>query len=113
MLNDGVARRASRAVHRGLAQRREVLNEQLVPLFEDARLAPGDGADLTVRFGTREDRDEFETRLLEAGVESGHESTLWTNSGDGLVLSFAHLTAGDFDVAVDTVAQTIATLGRA
>ena len=113
LLNDGVARRASRAVHRGLAQRREVLNEQLVPLFEDARLAPGDGADLTVRFGTREDRDEFETRLLEAGVESGHESTLWTNSGDGLVLSFAHLTAGDFDVAVDTVAQTIATLGRA
>ena len=113
LLNDGVARRASRAVHRGLAQRREVLNEQLVPLFEDARLAPGDGADLTVRFGTREDRDEFETRLLEAGVESGHESTLWTNSGDGLVLSFAHLTAGDFDVAVDTVAQTLATLGRA
>ena len=57
LLNDGVARRASRAVHRGLAQRREVLNEGLVPLFEDARLAPGDGADLTVRFGTREERD--------------------------------------------------------
>ena len=113
LLNDGVARRASRAVHRGLAQRREVLNEQLVPLFKGARLAPGDGADLTVRFGTREERDEFETRLLEAGIASGHESTLWTNSGDGLVLSFAHLSAGDFDVAVDTVAQTLATLGRA
>ena len=113
LLNDGVARRASRAVHRGLAQRREVLNEQLVPLFKGARLAPGDGADLTVRFGTRGERDEFETRLLEAGIASGHESTLWTNSGDGLVLSFAHLSAGDFDVAVDTVAQTLATLGRA
>ena len=113
LLNDGVARRASRAVHRGLAQRREVLNERLVPLFGGARLAPGDGADLTVRFGTREERDEFETRLLEAGIASGHESTLWTNSGDGLVLSFAHLSAGDFDVAVDTVAQTLATLGRA
>uniref|UniRef100_UPI00288A56CB aminotransferase-like domain-containing protein n=1 Tax=Corynebacterium haemomassiliense TaxID=2754726 RepID=UPI00288A56CB len=112
LLNDGVARRTSRAVHRGLAQRREVLNERLVPLFDGVRLAPGDGADLTVRFGTREERDGFETCLLEAGIESGHESTLWTNSGDGLVLSFAHLSAGDFDVAVDTVAQTLATLGR-
>ena len=65
-----------------------------------------------MRFGTREERDGFETCLLEAGIESGHESTLWTNSGDGLVLSFAHLSAGDFDVAVDTVAQTLATLGR-
>ena len=50
---------------------------------------------------------------LRPGIASGHESTLWTNSGDGLVLSFAHLSAGDFDVAVDTVAQTLATLGRA
>lgn len=112
LLNDGVAHRASRAVHRGLARRREILNERLVPLFDGARLAPGDGADLTVHFDTREERDEFEARLLEAGIESGHESTMWTNSGDGLVLSFAHLSAGDFDVALSTVAQTLATLGR-
>ena len=112
LLNDGVARRASRAAHRGLAQRRGILNEQLVPLFKGARLAPGDGADLTLRFGTQEERDKFEQRLLEAGIESGHESTLWTNSGDGLVLSFAHLSAGDFEQAVNSVSQTISTLGR-
>ena len=112
LLDDGVARRTSSAVHRGLAQRREVLNEQLVPLFKGARLAPGDGADLTLRFGTPKERDEFEQRLREAGIESGHESTLWTNSGDGLVLSFAHLSADDFGKSLEAVSQTITTLGR-
>ena len=107
LLNDGVARRSSRAVHRGLAQRREVLNERLVPLINGAELAPGDGADLTVRFDTRNERDEFEQRLLEAGIESGHESALWTNSGDGLVLSFAHLSATDFDLAVEIVTRIV------
>ena len=107
LLNDGVARRSSRAVHRGLAQRRKVLNERLVPLINGAELAPGDGADLTVRFDTRNERDEFEQRLLEAGIESGHESALWTNSGDGLVLSFAHLSATDFDLAVEIVTRIV------
>lgn len=107
LLNDGVARRSSRAVHRGLAQRRDVLNERLVPLINGAELAPGDGADLTVRFDTRNERDEFEQRLLEVGIESGHESALWTNSGDGLVLSFAHLSATDFDLAVEIVTRIV------
>lgn len=112
LLNDGVARRSSRAVHRGLAQRREVLNERLVPLINGAELAPGDGADLTVRFDTPRDRDEFEQRLLKAGVESGHESALWTNGGDGLLLSFAHLSATDFDRAVEAVEIVAQTVGR-
>lgn len=107
LLNDGVARRSSRAVHRGLAKRREVLNERLVPLVNGAELAPGDGADLAVHFDTRKERDAFEQRLLEAGVESGHESALWTNGGDGLLLSFAHLSASDFDHAVEIVVQTV------
>ena len=106
LLRGGVVRRNTRAVHRALAQRRQVLEDLLVPLFNDARLAPGDGADLTVRFGTRRDRDDFEERLLEAGIESGHESALWTSSGDGLVLSFAHLSTTDFDRAVEIVTRT-------
>ena len=55
LLRGGVVRRNTRAVHRALAQRRQVLQDQLVPLFEDARLAPGDGADLTVRFASHAD----------------------------------------------------------
>lgn len=106
LLRGGVVRRNTRAVHRALGQRRQVLEDLLVPLFNDARLAPGDGADLTVRFGTRHDRDDFEKRLLEAGIESGHESALWTSGGDGLVLSFAHLSTTDFDRAVEIVTRT-------
>lgn len=107
LLRGGVVRRNTRAVHRALAQRRQVLQDQLVPLFEDARLAPGDGADLTVRFASHADLNAFETRLLEAGVECGHESSLWTDGGDGLVLSFAHLSDGDFTRAGDIIGQTI------
>ena len=107
LLRGGVVRRNTRAVHRALAQRRQVLQDQLVPLFEDARLAPGDGADLTVRFASHADLNAFETRLLEAGVECGHESSLWTDGGDGLVLSFAHLSDGDFTRAADIIGQTI------
>lgn len=107
LLRGGVVRRNTRAVHRALAQRRQVLQDQLVPLFEDARLAPGDGADLTVRFASHADLNAFETRLLEAGVECAHESSLWTDGGDGLVLSFAHLSNGDFTRAADIIGQTI------
>ena len=107
LLRGGVVRHNTRAVHRALAQRRQVLQDQLVPLFEGARLAPGDGADLTVRFASHVDLNAFETRLLEAGVECGHESSLWTDGGDGLVLSFAHLSDGDFTRATDIIGQTI------
>ena len=107
LLRGGVVRRNTRAVHRALAQRRQLLQDQLVPLFEDARLAPGDGADLTVRFASHAELNAFETRLLEAGVECGHESSLWTDGGDGLVLSFAHLSDGDFTRAADIIGQTI------
>lgn len=111
LLHGGVVRRNTRAVHRALAQRRQVLQDRLVPLFDDARLAPGDGADLTVQFASHLERDTFETRLLEAGIECGHESSLWTDGGDGLVLSFAHLSDGDFAGAVDQVTRA-AILGR-
>ena len=53
------------------------------------------------------ERDTFETRLLEAGIECGHESSLWTDGGDGLVLSFAHLSDGDFTRTVDIIRQTM------
>ena len=112
LLREGVVRRNTRAVHRALAQRRQVLQDRLVPLFDDARLAPGDGADFTVQFASHLERDAFETRLLEAGIECGHESSLWTDGGDGLVLSFAHLSDRDFAGAVAQVSRA-ATLGRA
>ena len=112
LLRGGVVRRNTRAVHRALAQRRQVLQDQLVPLFEDARLAPGGGADLTVQFSSQLARDAFETRLLEAGIECGHESSLWTDGGDGLVLSFAHLSDVEFADAVAQVSRA-ATLVRA
>ena len=107
LLRGGVVRRNTRAVHRALAQRRQVLHDRLVPLFDDARLAPGDGADFTVQFASHLERDTFETRLLEAGIECGHESSLWTDGGDGLVLSFAHLSDGDFTRTVDIIRQTM------
>ena len=107
LLHGGVVRRNTRAVHRALAQRRQLLQDRLVPLFDDARLAPGDGADLTVQFSSHLARDAFETRLLEAGIECGHESSLWTDGGDGLVFSFAHLSDGEFTRTVDIIGQTI------
>jgi len=115
LLDGGVVRRNTQSVHRELARRRSVLSERVIPALErsgaEARLAPGDGADVTVRFPTVKQRDEFESSLLTQGVECGRESALWTGGGDGLVLSFAHLGDADFTRAVDAVLRHVATLG--
>lgn len=115
LLDGGVVRRTTRAVHRELARRRSVLSERVIPALEqvdaEAQLAPGDGADVTVHFLTVQQRDEFEYSLITQGVECGRESALWTGGGDGLVLSFAHLSDTDFTRAVDAVLRHVATLG--
>ncbi|OEY05048.1 transcriptional regulator [Corynebacterium sp. BCW_4722] len=117
MLDDGVARRSSKAVHRDLARRRGILHDRVIPLLNNAgvhaELMPGDGSDLTLRFTRASDRDQFEGKLLAGGLECGHESTLWTNSGDGLMLSFAHLSNADFERSLDIVAREATTLGCA
>ncbi|WJY97574.1 PLP-dependent aminotransferase family protein [Corynebacterium fournieri] len=117
LLDDGVARRTSRAVHRDLARRRDILREHIVPLLNDAgvraELVPGDGSDLTLRFRQPSERDQFEARLLAAGLECGHESALWTNAGDALVLSFAHLRGADFEQSISFIAREVSMLVRA
>lgn len=112
LLESGVARRNSRAAHHGLARRRSVLGERVLPALAaagaQARIAESDGADIVVRFPAAADRDRFEGGLRERGVECGHESALWTGGGDALILSFGHLTDEDFATAVAAVAAVAA-----
>lgn len=107
LLVGGYLRRSTRAAHNRLSKRRVILAETLVPVLEKDGVsvtAPdAGGADLSVTFSTPELRDRFEEDLAGQGIECGHESSLWSDGHDGLVLSFSHLTDPDFDLALTAV----------
>ena len=107
LLVGGYLRRSTRAAHNRLSKRRAILAETLVPVLEKDGVsvtAPdAGGADLSVSFSTPELRDRFEEDLAGQGIECGHESSLWSDGHDGLVLSFSHLTDLDFDLALTAV----------
>lgn len=108
LLSSGVVRRNTKATHAQLAKRRIQLQAKLLPVLAGsgahAALMNDSGADISVRFGDDAARTRFEHSLTARGVECGHESALWSGGGDGLVLSFAHLTPDDFVQALQAVA---------
>ena len=107
LLAGGYLRRSTRAAHNRLAKRRAVLAESLLPALKQGGVSvtvpDAGGADVSVAFSTPALRDYFEKDLAGQGIECGHESSLWSDGKDGLVLSFSHLTDADFHIAVDAV----------
>lgn len=107
LLQGGVVRRTTRTVHLRLAKRRERLEKDLFPALGhldcEVQLSNTGGADLTVRFPSEVVQQRFEDSLLRLGVECGHKAALWSDGGSGLVLSFAHLSDGDFERALRAV----------
>lgn len=107
LLHGGVVRRNTRAVHRALAQRRQVLQDCLVPLFDDACLAPGDGADLTVQFSSRLARDAFEPVCSRRALSAATSRLSGRSAATGSSLVLRIVSDGNFTRAVDIIGQTI------
>ena len=109
LLDRGYVRRNARAAHNRLARRRKAVAATVVPALEarGARVTVPEagGADVTAEFPTVALRQQFEDQLAASGVECGHESSLWSGGGDGLVLSFSHLTDEDFEYALGAIHQ--------
>lgn len=110
LLAGGYVRRSTRSAHNRLARRRDAVTATIVPVLKaqgaHVTVPESGGADVTATFASLAEREKFEARLAARGVECGHESSLWSDGGEGLVLSFSHLTDGDFDAAISAVSAT-------
>lgn len=102
LLAGGYVRRNTRAVHKELARRKEVLRIDVLPnlrLLGATVLQREDslGADVLVTFAERADRESFAAWMERRGVDYGQVSA---PGGDGFILSFGHLEDTDFARAV-------------
>lgn len=102
LLEGGYVRRNARAMHRRLAERKDIVSAQVVPALRRhgaTKIEREDvlGVDLLVRFGDGAAQAEFENRLNAGGLECGHVDA---GSPEGILISFGHLSQRDFEAAV-------------
>ncbi len=110
LLDGGYVRRNTKAVHSRLLRRRRVIQERVIPALRQlgAEAVAGKdtvGVDIAVTFLDARLEAEFRNRLSDAGVECGRLAASSSEPRVGCVLSFAHLSDDDFEMAVSTLAS--------
>ncbi|WKD57674.1 HTH-type transcriptional regulatory protein GabR [Corynebacterium capitovis DSM 44611] len=105
LLEGGHVRRNARAMHRRLAERKDIVSAQVVPALRRNGATEIEreevlGVDLLVRFGDGAAQEEFENRLNAGGFECGHVDA---ESPEGILISFGHLSQREFDAAMGAI----------
>lgn len=102
LLASGHVRRTTKAVHRELARRREILSTEVIPALEQRGAVSGKSknspeADLLLTFSGHAERERFTAWIHGCGIECGKVDT---GKGEAFLLSFGHLENAEFTRAV-------------
>nr|WP_256478022.1 PLP-dependent aminotransferase family protein [Corynebacterium stercoris] len=116
LLRGGAVRRTTRAAHAVVTRRRGVVERDVLPAL---RTVPGvelrvsaAGVDVQLLFDATEQRERFERALEVGGLECAAVESLGAG-GDGVVMSFMHLTDEEFARAVPGVQRACTGVGEA
>lgn len=115
LLRSGTVRRTTRAAHARVARRRRVLEVEVLPALRrvpgaEVRMSAPSGVEVQLLFDAPEPRTTFHAALQAAGLAPGAVESLWS-AGDGIVMSFAHLSDAEFTQAVELVRGVAGRLG--